>query len=344
MPLVSQQTTEEPRYDAETLRKVTALAQRLQAQDRETLTAQEMEQIGAEVGLNPNFMRKALAQVTATARQIEVPPVKVTKPTLHALMAAWWAAGWTLPFLLMMADFRVHPGEKFPGFFFLGWGIYLGVGVFFSKIYNTPEVEAEAALAPPQPQQNVSRAALLDALFTIQGALDGQKQHYSFLSVDVAGSSGMKHGEQELAVEYSFLQLQNWLEETVRAYGGELHSAAGDGMMCIFNNDAAALRAARALQAGLPQFNVERNRLSQPFRLRCGVSAGDVALDRNTPFSRQHSPVIDRAANLQKSAQPGDIVVSSELAAAGLVELGGLAPLPNPVQNEPAFSWRAAQR
>jgi class 3 adenylate cyclase len=145
-------------------------------------------------------------------------------------------------------------------------------------------------------------------------------------------------------VEYSFLQLQTWLEEIVRAYGGELHSAAGDGMMCVFNSDAAALRAARALQAGLPQFNVERNRMSQPFRLRCGLSAGDVALDRATPFSRQHSPVIDRAANLQKAADPGDIVVSSELAAAGLVELGGLAPLPEPVQNEPAFSWRAARR
>jgi class 3 adenylate cyclase len=231
-----------------------------------------------------------------------------------------------------------------PFLFFLGWGIYIGGGVFLSKLAKGTEEAPPAAAAVAPPTQNVSRAALLDALFTIQGALEGQKQHHAFLSVDVAGSSAMKRGEPELAVEYSFLQLQSWLEETVAAYGGELHSAAGDGMMCVFTSDAAALRAAKALQAGVPQFNTERSRLSQPFRLRCGISAGEVALDRTMPFSRQHSPIIDRAANLQKAAEPGDIVVAGELAAAGLVELGGLAPLPEPVHNEPVFSWRAAQR
>jgi hypothetical protein len=55
-----------------------------------------------------------------------------------------------------------------------------------------------------------------------------------------------------------------------------------------------------------------------------------------------NSPVLDRAATLQKRAEPGDIVVGSEVAAAALVELGGVAALPELVNGERAFSWKAA--
>ena len=41
----------ERRYDPDTLRKVTALAARLQSEHQEKLTMRDMEQIGAEVGL-----------------------------------------------------------------------------------------------------------------------------------------------------------------------------------------------------------------------------------------------------------------------------------------------------
>jgi hypothetical protein len=55
----------EARYDSETLRKVAALATKLQSRQAETLTAQEMEAIGAEVGLAPAFIRQALTHLTA---------------------------------------------------------------------------------------------------------------------------------------------------------------------------------------------------------------------------------------------------------------------------------------
>jgi hypothetical protein len=41
----------EPRYNAKTVRKVASLAARLQSQQQEGVTAQEMEAIAAEVGL-----------------------------------------------------------------------------------------------------------------------------------------------------------------------------------------------------------------------------------------------------------------------------------------------------
>jgi class 3 adenylate cyclase len=134
---------------------------------------------------------------------------------------------------------------------------------------------------------------------------------------------------------------RSWVEGTVRANGGEMQSAAGDGVMCVFPAEAGAVRAARQLQEGIPPFNGEQNRLPVPFRIRFGVSAGEVAIDAGVPLGHLHSPVIDRAAALQKRAQPGDILVGSEVTAAALLELGSVAPFPEPVAGEPAFSWRA---
>jgi hypothetical protein len=73
------------------------------------------------------------------------------------------------------------------------------------------------------------------------------------------------------------------------------------------------------------------------------VSAGEVALEEGMPLGHLQSPVIDRAAVLQKHAEPGDILVGGEVTAAALVELGGLAPLPEPVAGETAFSWRGSR-
>src|SRR5437016_2374064 len=63
MRMLTQRGTDEPRYDHETLQKVAALAERLQGQHQETLTATDIEAVGREVGLEPAFIHQALAQV-----------------------------------------------------------------------------------------------------------------------------------------------------------------------------------------------------------------------------------------------------------------------------------------
>src|SRR4051794_20011805 len=97
---------EEPRYDAETLKKVTAPAQELQGRHEQTFTAREIEEIGSEAGLGRAFLRRALAQLTGSpmAAQEASRPRKVSRaPSVRALAAkaalarAWWSAGWTLP-------------------------------------------------------------------------------------------------------------------------------------------------------------------------------------------------------------------------------------------------------
>jgi class 3 adenylate cyclase len=190
----------------------------------------------------------------------------------------------------------------------------------------------------PSAKQPVARQGLLNLLFTLQRQLEGQKQHRAFLSVDVAGSSEIKRSAPELAVELPFGQYRAWVEEVVRAHGGEMQCTAGDGVMAIFPTDVGAVRAARQLQEQLPRFNAEQNRLAQPIRIRCGISAGEVAIEQGTPLGHLQSLVIDRAAALQKRAEPGDIVVSSEVAGVALIELGTLAPLPETVAGEPAFA------
>lgn len=387
------------RYDRDTLRKVTALAERLQSRHQETYSASDIEGIGQEVGLAPGFIQQALDQVaeveSALGRKPTVTSVvpstdRARQREFKSLVGAWagalavgllalagsgnpawamfWTAGAVAPLSLLLgflagkrgagfwAGFALvvalcptaiilwgwpwGPGANGPGVFpyltFAPWigGFLARQGAKVREHYFP--ISEETASVP------VSRPALLNLLFSLQTQLEGQKQHRAFLSVDVVGSSEMKRGAPELAVEYSFSQFRDWTEELIRGCGGEIHSAAGDGLMAVFSTDAGPVRAARLLQEGLGRFNAERNRLPSPFRLRCGATAGEVAIADGVPLGHVHSAVIDRAANLQKQAEPGDIVVSGELAAAGIRELGTLSALPEPVAGETVFSWRAA--
>src|SRR5436305_275314 len=94
----------EPRYDSSTLRKVTALAERLKERHLETITAREMEAVGAEVGLDPAFIQEALAQLAAPP----VPqaagglvPAPSTAPTRPKRAEFWSAlAAWAIAFIV----------------------------------------------------------------------------------------------------------------------------------------------------------------------------------------------------------------------------------------------------
>src|SRR5581483_8530479 len=104
-----------------------------------------------------------------------------------------------------------------------------------------------ARALPPAWIRTATRQDLLGQLEALQRQLQGDRARRAFLSVDVVNSSAMKRGAPELAVEQSFGALRAWVREVVRDGGGEMQSAAGDGMMCLFGEDAQALRAARRL-------------------------------------------------------------------------------------------------
>lgn len=411
-------TTEEPRYDSEMLKKVTALAQALQHRDEQSFTPREMEEIGVEAGLGRAFIRRALAQLSPAAKPAAAAPasLRAGRPRGLARLAAqplkqrqiltatWWATAWMLPMIGALLSLLVQGGANLiPLGFFALLGLYLGPGIFFSllarkEVQARPDPEETTARAlmaawwgagwtlplagvglglllssqragiplcamtglmlyigngvrlsmlarrepgdPARPDQpELSRAKLLEVLFAIQHALEAEKQHRAFLSIDVVDSSRMKLEASDLAVEHSFGQLHRWLAEVVRACGGELHSAAGDGMMCLFSDETQALRAARRIQEGIDRFNREQNRLGTPFGLRCGVSAGEIGMEPGMPLGSVQSAVIDRAAALQRRAEPGGVVVGSEALSAAQAELGSLIVLAEPVAGSPAFLW-----
>jgi hypothetical protein len=60
-----EQQTATIRYDAETMQKVIETATRLQQAHRETVSAEQIEEIGKEVGLDPVFVRRALDLVSS---------------------------------------------------------------------------------------------------------------------------------------------------------------------------------------------------------------------------------------------------------------------------------------
>ncbi len=335
----------ELRFDTESLRKVTSLAQKLQVRHEETFTAGEVETIGAEVGVDPRFIREAVRQFESSqeTKPRKVVPTARSRALNEAFIATWWSTGWVIPFILGPLFARLFDHlSAFVGFF-LGWPLYIGVGIYLSVLHNAQKQAAH----PPGANEatpDLSRQAILEALFTLQKELEKHKGHRAFLSIDVVNSTGMKLGEADLAVEHSFGQFHHWVEELVTALGGQVHSAAGDGIMCAFSDDGTAVRAARRIQEGIASFNAERNRLTIPFQVRCGLSAGNVPLETGGALGRLNSAVVDRAAQLQKRAVPGDIVISGELAQAALLELGPVAPLPNAEPGEAVFSWHAARR
>ena len=74
----------------------------------------------------------------------------------------------------------------------------------------------------------------------------------------------------------------------------------------------------------VPEFNATKNRLADPFRIRCGIAEGKIGIDARTPLGQIQSPVLDRAAFLQKYAEPGSVVVSKELIESAMPVLGSL--------------------
>lgn len=185
------------------------------------------------------------------------------------------------------------------------------------------------------------RQELLQQLVELQDKLKASEKSLSFLCVDVVGSTKMKQVADPLAVEFTFGEYHNFVETIARKYGGRIHSTAGDGVTCAFENPQSAFAAARNLQAGLFELNTHRNRIGTPIRLRCGIHHGDVMTHEGDIQSINFSHVIDVASHLQRVCPEGGVAVS-ELAAAFIP--GG----PNAVGDErveaqevPAVIWRA---
>ena len=484
------QTQAERRYDPDTLRRMTAVATRLQHDHYEKMTAGEMESIGAEVGLKPEFVQQALAQLDAEhaqaeqerqqqearqatqqadqsimqgrkTRQQQSSTNKTTRhsqasgtraefysvcaalaaPLLFGLLAyhfkctidgsftnprsnaiqlftliapvpiallQGFAAGKrrvgfaaaaalilalapTVPFLgavssaqyqQILTDILSHLPEMM-AYSLIGIPIAGAFGIVgawmrqryfpfsgdrarddaratpqnasypdpqrlqhreYAPMQTAPTPYPNATTTPYAPANNMHLTpnAYAHAYLPYQNAQQQtpynvapipQNTRRAFLSVDVAGLDNLRQSATLAAVDYSFGQLRGWTEEIVRVCGGDVHREANMGLLASFPSEAQAARAARMMHTRLGEFNQTLNRLPVPFRLRCGLSAGDTA----------NNAAVDRSQGLLRMANAGDTLVSSEMGAVALAELGPLTPLPGTAQSDGAFLWRAAQ-
>jgi class 3 adenylate cyclase len=186
-----------------------------------------------------------------------------------------------------------------------GLALYIGVRILLK--FFQPDTAATSQNS--NTNTPVSRDVLLAQLFTIQQQLEDNRQRLSFLSLDVVGSSQLKRISSELAVEFTFGEWRRFIETVVKAEGGELQIAAGDGAMCIFRDEASAVRAGQRILSELADFNTQKNRLPEPLRIRAGVNTGIVAWEPGTPIGFLQSTVIDEAARLQKETEPNTLAL-----------------------------------
>ncbi len=150
------------------------------------------------------------------------------------------------------------------------------------------------------------------------------QQATTVMVVDVAKSTEMKSNADALKIEWSFREYQTMVDEVCRAHGGHVFSTAGDGAVVGFQRSELAVLAARELLTMLPKFNMRRNRLDIPFRLRVGIHSGHTEANlADAPFNE----VIDIAAHIEAAAPVGGIAVSKAVAESVMdtVELAEMA-------------------
>ena len=77
--------------------------------------------------------------------------------------------------------------------------------------------------------------------------------------------------------------------------------------MCIFSTDFGAVRSARKLLEELPQFNRKQNLLRTPLQIRCGVSAGEIAIEQGMPLGNSpESSLSTEQRCCRNGLNPGD--------------------------------------
>ncbi len=161
--------------------------------------------------------------------------------------------------------------------------------------------------------RNDDPASLMAEQIRIQWRLGLGQQASTVIVVDVARSTSMKANADPLKIEWSFREYQHLVDEICRNNGGQVLSTAGDGAVAAFPNPELAVIASRQILASMAEFNMRRNRLDTPFRLRIGIHAGRTEASlADAPFNE----VIDIAAHIEGSAPVGGLAVSRAVVAA----------------------------
>jgi len=175
------------------------------------------------------------------------------------------------------------------------------IAIFESKL-------KQSSLSPGQARQN-----LLKEFSSIKKELEKMSRDLVFLSIDIVDSAGMKHNEDQSAIELDFIEYRNYIEAKFKKHGLIKDTWTPDGVMACFNTLDAAIGAAQDILSGLTYFNSNVKTMKKDFLIRCGINGGRVYYDESMPLEKFSDRVIDIAGHMQKHCPPNSILVARQL-------------------------------
>ena len=203
-----------------------------------------------------------------------------------------------------------------------------------------PVAKAKAQpVTPTDVQSEEDRAKLYKEYRKIEAALkEAKKRQCTFLSVDVVGSTGMKQGENELAITATFRAYEELLKRTFKATHAWKESWTPDGVMILFQNRDDAVAAAQTILEKLLAFNEKDNTLKTRFDVRCGINEGEVVVFDDSDVEKLVDHVIDVAGHMQKYAKPGSLLLSADVFKM-LGNQSGFVPTEQEVDGYKTYAW-----
>jgi serine/threonine protein kinase/class 3 adenylate cyclase len=184
------------------------------------------------------------------------------------------------------------------------------------------------------------RLALLREYAEAKKVLFQEKRPLAFLSLDVAGSTRLKQGEDPLVVEHAFVEYKKFVERILNANNCWKTAWTPDGVMAAFRNAPEAVNAAQEVLRGLPWFNDGVHKLRQKFAVRGGVHWGEVVVPDEKGLAEISDVVIDVAGHIQKGAAENTVWISRE-ALSQMGQTPGFRAVEREVDNHAVFEWRA---
>lgn len=198
--------------------------------------------------------------------------------------------------------------------------------------------EMNSTLTNMSIQESGDRKKMLKQFASLKSKLDEMGKQLAFLAIDVVDSTGMKQDEDRHIVSFAFERYNELVNESLREYGVLKYSMTPDGIMSCFRTVDDAVNAASCLLKKLEKFNQEEKLIKRDFQIRCGINAGFVYLDDETPLEQVSDRVIDIAGHMQKYAKPNSINIAAS-AIEPLKNSKGFKETTDVIDGEKVYQW-----
>lgn len=215
----------------------------------------------------------------------------------------------------------------------------VGASLHRSGSQPAPTAAPAAPELDSSPDSAKGREQLLKQLREIEKALKTAKRKCcAFLSIDVVGSTQMKGGESATAIAASFQAYEEMLRKIFEQHGAWKQAWTPDGVMVCFLQRDLAVGAAHRVLRSLKNFNESENQLRTPFRVRCGLNEGDVAIYEDSQLEKVADPAIDIAGHMQKHCSENALWLG-EAFYDTLVGKSGFRPTSHIVDGLKVYEW-----